>query len=134
MTRYTTTMAQKIYWIVVGALLMPREPIFGQSSVEGEVGGESDPQGFTFESPLKDFGGIEGLIAKILEVVVLVGTPIAVLFIIYSGFLFVTARGNDEKITKAKRALTWTIIGTAILIGAQVIATVLGGTIEQITR
>ena len=36
--------------------------------------------------------------------------------IIYSGILFMISRGNDEDITKAKKALMWSLIGLAILI------------------
>jgi hypothetical protein len=57
---------------------------------------------------------------------------VAVCFIIYSGFLFVTARGKPEQITKAKTNFFWTIIGVAILLGARVIVSIITGTIESI--
>jgi len=52
--------------------------------------------------------------------------------IIYSGFLFVTAQGNSEKLTKAKKALLYTIIGAALLLGSYVIATAIGKTVDEI--
>jgi hypothetical protein len=63
------------------------------------------------------------LIAKITQIVAKVGLPIAVIAIIYAGFLFVTARGNEEQIKTAKKAFFWAIIGTALLLGAWAIAT-----------
>ena len=51
-----------------------------------------------------------------------IGIPIATVFIIYAGLLFVTARGNDEQLKKAKETFKWTIIGTALLVGAYAIA------------
>ena len=51
------------------------------------------------------------------------------LAIIYSGFLFVAARGNSEKLTKAKDTLLYTIIGAAILLGAWAIATMISSTV-----
>jgi len=54
------------------------------------------------------------------------------LAIIYTGFLFVEAQGSPEKITKAKKALTYTIIGAAILLGAFVIADAIGKTVDEI--
>ncbi|MCR4306787.1 MAG: pilin, partial [Candidatus Yonathbacteria bacterium] len=75
---------------------------------------------------------LNALIEKILKVVVDIGTPIAVLFIIYAGFLFVTAQGDPTKITKAKNAFTWAIIGTAVLLGAWVLAVAIGGTIGNL--
>jgi hypothetical protein len=54
------------------------------------------------------------------------------LAIIYCGFLFVFARGNSEKLTHAREALLWTIIGAAILLGALAIATMIQGTITAL--
>lgn len=48
--------------------------------------------------------------------------PVAVVFIIWSGFLFVTAGGSEEKLNKAKSTLTWTIIGLAVAVGAWTLA------------
>ena len=58
----------------------------------------------------------------IANIVIKIGGVLAVIFIIISGFLFVTARGNEEQLGKAKTSLTWTIVGTAVLLGASVIA------------
>lgn len=51
-----------------------------------------------------------------------IGIPIAAIFIIFAGFQFVTARGNQTKLQNAKTTFYWTIIGTVILVGAWVIA------------
>ncbi len=62
-------------------------------------------------------------IRDIANIVAAVGGVLAVIFIIYSGFLFVTARGNEKQLGEAKTTFTWTIIGTAVLLGAYTIAT-----------
>ncbi|MBI5005356.1 MAG: hypothetical protein HZC03_02020 [Candidatus Lloydbacteria bacterium] len=72
------------------------------------------------------------LIQKILRVVVDIGVPVATLFIIYSGFLFVKAQGNPEKLKEAKETFFWTIIGTAVLLGAWVLAQAIAGTIRSL--
>ena len=51
------------------------------------------------------------------------------LAIIYCGFLFVSARGNTEKLTKAKEALLYTVIGAAILLGSWAIAIMISETV-----
>ena len=56
------------------------------------------------------------LAESIIEWIVNIGILIAVFMIIYSGILFMISRGNDEDITKAKKALMWSLIGLAILI------------------
>ena len=86
----------------------------------------------TLDSPLGGVSSLNDFIGKVLEVVVQIGTPIAVLFIIYAGFLFVTAQGNETKVTKAKVAFTWAIVGTAVLLGAWVLAVAIEGTIGNL--
>lgn len=75
---------------------------------------------------------ISGFLELILKIIVQVGTPVAVLFIIYSGFLFVTARGDTGQITKAKETFMWTIVGTLILFGANLLGTILTNTATQL--
>ena len=54
------------------------------------------------------------------------------LAIIYSGFLFVFARGNDEKLKTAKDALFYSIIGAAVLLGSWAIAEMIASTINTL--
>ncbi len=69
------------------------------------------------------------LIKTILEAMIKIGIPIIALAIIYSGFLFVTARGNTEQLKNAKRSLTYTLIGGAVLLGSWTIAQVISETV-----
>lgn len=62
------------------------------------------------------------LIANVAEIVAEVGLPVAVIAIIYAGFLFATARGNEEQIKTAKKTFFWAIIGTALILGAWAIS------------
>ena len=62
------------------------------------------------------------------------GGVVVVIYIIYSGFLFVTARGNETKLATAKRAFMYAVIGTAILLGAWAISLAIKATIGQITN
>ena len=75
---------------------------------------------------------LDQFIVKITAAALKVGVPIAALFIIWSGFLFVTAQGSEEKIKKAKEIFLWTIIGTAVLLAASTLAFVLTETIKQV--
>lgn len=75
---------------------------------------------------------IPSFVKKAIEIALQVGVPILILAIIYTGFLFVQAQGNKDKLTKAKDALTYTLIGGALLLGAFVIAEAIGTTVEEI--
>ena len=85
-------------------------------------------------NPLAGSGidSIQGLIKAILDIALTIGIPIVALAIIYAGFLFVSARGNTEKLEKAKDALLYTIIGAAILLGSWVIANAIHTTISAL--
>lgn len=76
---------------------------------------------------------IYALIQTILHGVLTIGIPIVALVIIYSGFLFVFARGNPEKLSKAKDALLYTVIGAAILLGSWAIAQMIQATITGLS-
>ena len=65
---------------------------------------------------------LSAFLANILQFIVKIGTVIVILMLVYVGFLFVVAQGNDSKITEAKNALLWTVVGALILLGAQAIA------------
>src|SRR3989344_4832265 len=47
---------------------------------------------------------------------------VAVVLILYGGFLWMTAAGNEEKVEKAKKVLTSAVIGLAIMLSAFAIA------------
>ena len=80
------------------------------------------PSSDCLENPLGDTETFQQLLDKIVNVVTTLGGIVAVLFIIWSGFLFVTARGNEEQLKTARTTFYWTIIGTAILFGAGIIS------------
>lgn len=107
----------------------------------GVVGGDDGPgvvgNGLTINTQInnplgKNITDIPSFIEALVNIVLIVGIPIVALAIIYTGFLFVTAQGNSEKITKAKKALVYTLIGAALLLGAFVIAKAIGATVDEI--
>lgn len=77
----------------------------------------------------KGINSLQGFIKILLEGVLKIGIPIVALAIIYCGFLFVAARGNSEKLGKAKDALLYTLIGAAILLGSWAIAQLISDTV-----
>jgi hypothetical protein len=76
---------------------------------------------------------IPGLLKVIIkDIIIPIGGIVAALYIMYAGFLYVTARGDVVQIKQAHDALLWGSIGAAVLLGAYVIASAIGGTIDQI--
>lgn len=91
------------------------------------LGADFTPGGPAFKSPIGPTS-FAALISAIMNVVVKVGAVIVVFAIIYAGFLFVTAQGNDDKIQKAKSTFFWVVIGAIVLLGAQALGDVICNT------
>ncbi len=78
-------------------------------------------QTVTLKNPLQ-VTSLEELLIAILNIIVVIAIPIIVFFIIYSGFLYVTAKGNASQVEQATRSLTYAIVGGVLIIGAVAIA------------
>ncbi len=77
-------------------------------------------------------GSIPELLAIVLQGLVQIGSIILVLMLVWVGFQFVVAQGNEEKIRGAREALMWTVIGGLVLLGAQAIATLIQATVNAL--
>ncbi|MEK7176893.1 MAG: pilin [Patescibacteria group bacterium] len=87
----------------------------------------------TLDNPFGAQRSLFGLVRTIINDVVLpIGGVIAVLAFVFSGFLYVTAAGNETKLKTAHKSLLYTSVGTAVLLGAWVIANVVCTTIEAL--
>ncbi|OGI59790.1 hypothetical protein A2814_00370 [Candidatus Nomurabacteria bacterium RIFCSPHIGHO2_01_FULL_38_19] len=103
-------------------------------SFASDVTGTATYTGTKLVNPLGQTGpqSIPALIKTILEGAIKIGIPVLALAIVYCGFLFVSARGNSEKLTKAKDALLYTCLGGAILLGSWAIATMISNTVTKL--
>lgn len=95
----------------------------------GDTTNSSGSSGFT--NPIKATS-LDSFLTDLLKVVTTIGAVVVVLFLILAGFKYVTARGDLKKIQEATNTLTWTVVGAMVLLGAQVIATAIQGTINEL--
>jgi hypothetical protein len=72
------------------------------------------------------------LLKILLDGALVIGIPIAILFIIYAGFKFVMAQGNPSELAEARKNFVYTVIGIAIFVGASLIATVIINTVQAL--
>lgn len=115
-------------------------PVLVSAQSTGNPGGGSTgnpPLGINFkiDNPFGFRGGdsLYGLLLEIVNKIILpIGGVLCVLAFIYAGFLYVTARGDTAQIKTAHNALLYAVIGTAILLGAWVIAEAIRATVNQI--
>ena len=114
-------MKKVLYSLIVFSILVVPNIIFAQTAIPTKE----------FPNP---FGSGITTLPKFIEeitnnVILPVGAVVVVIMIIYAGFRFVTAQGNENNITDAKRAFMYAVIGALILLGSWVIANSIRGTI-----
>lgn len=80
-----------------------------------------------FDNPLQS-GSLIELFGKILQAVVRIAAVLLIFAFVWVGFQFAAAQGNTEKLSKARMALLWTVVGAAIILGAEGIAMIIGAT------
>lgn len=81
---------------------------------------------------LKTF--IANLANQVLGIVLLLAGIIAIFYLVYSGFLYVTSAGNPEKVKTARQGIINAIIGIIIIVAAFFIvrfAGLIGNTISS---
>lgn len=93
---------------------------------------QAQAQIVSIPNPLGQTSTLAGFINLLLSTLLPIAATISVFFMIYSGFLMVTAGSNEEKLGKAKTTFLWTVIGIGVLLGAKVLSAVVCGTIQQL--
>jgi len=83
------------------------------------------------ENPLQ-FDSLPEFIAAMLDAVIAIAFPIIVLMLVYAGFLFISAQGNDAKLQQFRKVLLWTLVGALLILGARVLSEAIQGTVNAI--
>lgn len=116
------------YFAIVAFLLLALAPAtLAQTQTSGagnnqtQTNGAGD-SGITLVNPLGAGTDLTTLLGEVLDFVVNIGAIVVILMIVFVGYKFVVARGNPAKITEARQALLWTVVGALILLGAKAIA------------
>ena len=74
---------------------------------------------------------VENFIRSIIQVVAGLAGLVATGFFVAGGFTYITSSGNPEQLDKAKRTITWSAIGLAIVIAAFVLANIVTSLARQ---
>lgn len=85
-----------------------------------------------FQNPLK-YCSIREFVAGALQVFVMIMLPVIAFFIVLAGLNFVLARGRPEALKLAKYNFFFVIIGTCLMLGAWLLANLIGATVTQVT-
>ena len=101
----------------------------GTSGSGGNGVGTSGGGGFT--NPLNSETVIEFL-TKIIDILLIFALPIIIFFIIYGGFMLVTAQGESKKLEDGRNAILWAVVGGVIALGANIIVDVIKNTVDTL--
>ncbi|MCX6717040.1 MAG: pilin [Candidatus Taylorbacteria bacterium] len=72
------------------------------------------------------------LVATIVDLALTIASIAVVLYLIYIGFQYVMALGNENELKKLHETLIWTFVGIAIIFGAKLIVAILQNTINAL--
>lgn len=92
-------------------VLVPRHP----DSVFSPIGDfVNSPANFDIFNPL-GITSLEGLLQRVINGLLIIATPLVVIMILWSAYLFITAAGDLKKIQQARETILWTVVGYGIL-------------------
>lgn len=107
-----------IIFVIIILLILPYF-VFAETT-KGALQGAGESAGYITENKMStSFAAFLGLIVKAflsLLGIIFIGE------ILYAGYNWMTARGEEEKVTKAKDTIRRSIIGLIIIVGAYAIA------------
>lgn len=99
-----------------------------------------DPSGSNYglnEFSDVDIGKSEDLkatIARIINIALGFLGILAVVFILYGGFMWMTAAGNEEQVGKARKMIVQAVVGLAVIFAAWVIANFAISQLQDVTN
>lgn len=115
---------RQIILFAIGLLVLPAAA-FASSHCGGKT---------CLVNPLPNFPTIAKFVEGTLKAVTYVALPIIALFIVYAGFKYVFAQGNVEQIKAAHKNFMYVVIGALLILGAWVLATLIGNTVSDLVR
>lgn len=77
---------------------------------------------------------LKTIFLNVLDVAQTIMIMLTTLYLIFAGFMFVTAKGDPGKLKKARDALLWGLIGAALILCAEVLAYGIGDTVKEVFK
>ncbi len=106
--------------------------IFSAPNMEIAKNRESEIQaGYNFVDKLPVICSAQQLMLRGVNMGLMFAGGVAVLFIVFGGYLYITAAGNDEQAEKGRKVLTNSIIGLVVIIMSSAIIAIVVNTIAK---
>lgn len=91
----------------------------GSSGGDGTSGGT-----FEIKNPLSS-GDFVTLLNNIITALIKLAVPIAIIMIVWAGFLLTTSGGNEDKVSTARKTILYTVIGFIVLLLSKGVASLI---------
>ncbi len=103
---YNTAMYRILYFLIlVGEFFGERLVAFG--------GG--DNMSVQISNPLGS-NNLQTVLQKIVPTLIAIAVPVVAIVVLYGAFLMITSAGDEEKISKGRKAIMWAAIGFVIVL------------------
>lgn len=119
-------------FFLITPLLVQAQGGAGSNTIYPNPGGGGGTNSITLLSTLDGISSICQLLQKLLGVLLAFGVPIAVLFLVYAGFLFVKARGNPKELIRARTNFKYVILGIMLFLGAWMLGQIVASTVNTL--
>lgn len=63
-----------------------------------------------------DSGSIEGVFDEVISIIIIIAGALAVIYLIYSGIIYITAAGNPDNAKKGQQGIINAVIGIVIIV------------------
>ncbi|MAF20854.1 MAG: hypothetical protein CMI55_04225 [Parcubacteria group bacterium] len=103
---------KNFYWLII--LILVCLPMF-------------EVKAASIDNPLDPTDDFATLVSALVTWVVNILTVVVVIMVIWAGFMFVKAGGNEEQLAQAKKNLAWTFVGLVVILIGQGWVAILGG-------
>lgn len=118
--------------LLLGAAALLAEPVFAQDQFFGGSSGQTQA-GFAEAAGFGPVFDLRLTIARLIRTFLSFLGIIAVIFVLYGGFLWMTAAGSVERVAKAKKVLINAVIGLVIVLSSFTITSFIIGAITDAT-
>ena len=115
--------------ILLSNVILAPAYVFAQASSTATT---TNTLSITLQNPLVGVNTLPDFINHVMKGIVELLTPVIVIMFLWTGFLFVKAQGKAEDLVAAKKSLMFTIIGAALVLGANGLSLVLQATFTNL--
>lgn len=118
----------KLFVTFLAYSLLAPSALFAVGNLESALGNLEEAGGIAGTA---ETGSVETLAGRIINAALtLIGTIFFVLMV-YAGYLWLTSRGNEQQVEKAKTIITTSVIGLMIVVSAYAVTVFVTGRFSQ---